>query len=261
MIEEGDVPDKSKVEHDHLERVKEHIHDEEEAEKAAHVIKGADTKSYKKFKEGQYVPPPKKELSDQMKLKLARRNQILTGFMGLAGLGITFIIIYNSPLNFSILENFVIIFKVYNSTLNLSILENYFVIEINLILLGCALVVMNTMGLIGFQHQHDRISDRISSGQSMRSGGKEATRKYYGLIMFIGAAGVGIIFLGTYYSTQHISIFEKFVIFLSIYDSTLHLSIFDSLAIKMNLILLGCALAATSIGVIAFRHKHSKISS
>jgi len=253
-----ETPDKSQIEHEHYKRVKEHMTAEEEALKASRIIRGVDTKNYKKFKDVKYVRPPKQELSDEMKLTLTRRYQALTGFMGIIGLGMISFIIYDPMLRLSIFENFVIVLNIYNSTLHLLIFENYLVIKINLILLGCALVAANIAGIIGFQHKHDKISDRISAGQSTRIGAKKVTRRYHGLIIFMGIVGVGIIFLGIYYSRQHLSIFEKFVIVLSIHNSTLHLSIFESFIIEINLILLGCTLAVVSVGIIGFRHKHGK---
>ena len=255
-----EIVDKNKVEYEHHKRVKEQMTAEEEAIKAARLIRGADTKNYKKFKKGKYIRPPKQELSDEMKLTLARRYQALTGFMGIASIVITFFIIYDSPLHLSILENFIIVLKVYNSTLLLSIFKNYLVIKINLILLGCASVAANIAGVINFQHKHDKISDRISTGQS-RIGTRRVSRKYQGLIRFMGIAGVGIILLSMYCSRQHISIFESFIVVLSIHDSSLHLSIFESIVIEMNLVLLGCALAAASVGIIGFRqYKRNKIN-
>jgi len=256
MIIEEEIPDKSQVEHEHLERVKEHITSEEEAVKATRIIKGADTKKYKKFKDVEYVPPPKKELSDEMKLILARKYQALNGFIGFIGLGVTFFIIYDSTLRLSIFENFIIVLKFYNSMLHLSIFENYLVIKMNLILLGCALMATSIIGIINFQHKHDKISDRISARRSTGIGAKKTRRRYHVLIIFMLVVGVGIIFLDIYDPTLHLSIFENIVIVLSIYDSMLHLSIFKSIIVKMNLILLGGALVATSVGIIGFRHKH-----
>jgi hypothetical protein len=256
---DDEIIDKNKIEYEHHKRVKEQMTAEEEALKAARLIKGADTKNYKKFKNGKYIRPPKQELSDEMKLTLARRYQALTGLMGIVSIGMTFFIIYDSPLHLQILENFIIVLRIYNSTLFLSIFKNYLVIEINLILLGCALVTTNIAGVINFQHKHDKISDRISRGQRTRIGARRVTRKYHSLIKFMGIAGVGIIFLSIYCSAKHISILESIVIVLSIHDSTLHLSIFESIVIKMNLILLGCALAATSMGIIGFRYKRGRV--
>jgi len=254
-----EILDKNKIEYEHHERVKEQMAAEEEALKTSRLVKGADTKNYKKFKKGKYIKPPKQELSDEMKLALTRRYQVLTGFMGIVGFGMIFFVIYDPMLRLSIFENFIIVLSVYNSMLHLLIYENYLVIEINLILLGCVLVAANIVGIIGFQHKHDKISDRINSGQSFRSRNRRVTRKHHGLIMFMGIVGVGIIVLSIYCSARHIPIFESFAIVLSIYDSTLRLSIFESIVIKMNLVLLGCALAATSMGIIGFRYKRSKI--
>jgi len=259
IIEEGEVPDKSQVEREHLGRVKEHIISEEEALKASRIIKGVDTKKYKKFKNVKYVPPPKKELSDEMKLMVARRYQVLNGLIGFIGLGMTFFIIYDPTLHFSIFENFAIVLRLYSSMLYLSIFGNYLVIEMNSILLGCALIAVGITGIINFQHKHDKISDRISAGHSTRIRAKKVKRIYHGLVMFMAIVGVGIVFLDIYDSMLHFSIFENFVIVLSIYDSMLHLSIFKSIAIEANLILLGAALAATSVGIIWFRRKSKSI--
>ena len=255
MIDDEEIPDKSKVQYEHLKRVKEHMAAEEEAAKAARVIKGADTKNYKKFKDG-YVPPPEQELSDEMKLKLTRAYQALAGFIGVVSIGITFFLEFHSPLYFSIFENFVIIFNIYNSKLYLAIFENYLVIKINLIVLGFALVAASIAEIINFQRKHDKISDRIMTGRSHRPGPKRVSRKYQGLIRVMGIAGVGIILLSIYFSRQHIPILENFAIVLSITDSTLNISIFESIIVKTNLILLGCALVISSVGIIGFRHRH-----
>jgi hypothetical protein len=257
MKAEDDVPEKGQIEREYAERLHEQELAEKEALKLSRIVKGADTKNYKKFKDGEYVRPPKAEMSDEMKLKVMRSCQFLTGFIGFVGLGMTFFVIYDSTLHLSMFENFVIILRLYNLMLYLSIFESYLVIEINLILLGCALVAASVMGIINLQHKHDKISDRINARQSTRTGIKKATRRYYGLIIFMGVGGIGIIFLDTYHLTNYISIFENFVIGLSIYNSTLHLSIFDDLIIKINLILLGFALATTSLGIIGFRYKRS----
>jgi hypothetical protein len=256
---DDEVPDKSKVEYEHLKRVKEQMAAEEAAKAAAKVVKGADTKNYKKFKDG-YIPPPEMELSDEMKLKLTRRYQVFNGFMGIVCIILTFLVIHKSPLHISFLENFILVLNIFNSTLHLALLGNYLVIEINLILLGCALVAMNIAGIISFQHKHNKISDRISSGRSYRPGVKKIMYRNQGLIRIMGGIGLCTILLSAYCSSQHISLLENFVILLSIHDSILHLSIFESIVIKANLILLGCALVATSLGLIGFRHRISRIS-
>jgi hypothetical protein len=258
MKAEEDIPEKGQIEREYAERLHEQEIAEKEALKLSRVVKGADTKNYKKFKDGQYVRPPKQELSDEMKLKLMRSYQTLSGFMGFVGLGIAFFIIYDSTPNLSILENFAIVFRLHDSMLYLSIFKNYLVIEMNLILLGCAMVIASVIWIINLQRKYDKISDRIRAGQSNKGGARRATRRYHSLIMFMGVAGMGIIFLDIYYLRQYISIFENFVIVLSIYNSTLHLSIFKDLVIKINLILLGCALVATSVGIIGFRHRRNK---
>jgi hypothetical protein len=256
---DDEVPDKSKVEYEHLKRVKEQMAAEEAAKAAAKVVKGADTKDYKKFKDG-YIPPPEMELSDEVKLKLTRSYQALNGFIGITCIIITFLVIHKSPLHISILENFIIVLNVYNSTLHLALLENYLVVEINLILLGCAVVAMSIAGIINFQHKHDKISDRINSGRSHRPGVKKIMYRNQGLIRAMGGIGLFLIVLSVYCSSQHISLLENFVILLSIHDSALHLSVFESIVINANLILLGGTLAAVSVGLIGFRHKISRIS-
>jgi len=250
--DEEEIVDKSKVEYEHLKRVKEHMAAEEEALKAVKIIKGADTKQYKKFR-NRYIRPPEMELSDEMKLKVSRRYQALNGFIGFIGLGIVFFIVYYPMLNVSILDNLIIVLKIFNSTLHLSILEKNFVIEINLILLGCALTIESVIWVIYFQHKHDKISDRINAGRSPKIGPKRIKRMSLKTLMAIGVAGVGSIFLGVHYLAQFVSLLDNFAMALNINDSALYLSVFNSIIIKMNLILLGCALVATSLGVVGFR--------
>jgi len=253
MVDDEEIPDKSKVQYEHLKRVKEHMAAEEEALKATKIIKGADTKNYKHFSDN-YIRPPEMELSDEAKLKVARGYQILTAFIGFVGLAITFFIIYNPMLILSIFENSIIVLKVYTSTLYLSLLENYFVLETNLILLGCALVIASVMGIIFYQHKHDKISDRINAGLSPKIAPKRIKRIHPGVITFMAVAGIGIIVLDVYFLTQYVSILENFIIVLSVHNSELQLSLFESFAIKINLIFLGCVLAVTSLGIIGFRH-------
>jgi len=69
----------------------------------------------------------------------------------------------------------------------------------------------------------------------------------------MGLAGVGSIMLGAYYSAIYVSLLDNFAITANIFQSMLYLSIFNSIVVKMNLLLLGCALAATSMGIIGFR--------
>jgi uncharacterized membrane protein len=115
---------------------------EEEALKNTRVIRGVDKKVYKNRKD-KYVPPPKKELSDIMKLHLMRSYQFLIGLIGFIGVCVIF-------------------FGISEPVLHLPISEDL-IIEIELILLGCVLALMGIVGIIGFQHKHDKISDKISS--------------------------------------------------------------------------------------------------
>ncbi len=251
--EDDEVPDKSQVEREHLDRVKEHMISEEEGLKATRIIKGVDKTKYKDFRNIKYVPPPKPELSDEMKLVLARRYQALAAFIGLIGFGMIFFIIYDPKLRISIFDNFIIVLKLYSPTLYFSIFKNYLVIEMNFILLLCSLMAVGIVEIINFQHKHDRISDRISAGQSNRRRTRKVQR-YNVLITTMAVVGLGILFLDLYDPALHLPIFENFFVDLSIYDSMLHLSILKSIVIKMNLILLGGALAATSLGIVSFRY-------
>jgi len=146
-----DVLEKGKIEREHMDRVSMQMAAEEEALKSSRVIRGVDTKVYKNRKY-KYVPPPKKELPDKMKLKVMRISQFLIGLIGVIGVGVIFWGIYEPVLRLSISKNFVI--------------------EIELIVLGCALALAGVVGIIGFQHKHDKISDRISSKQHTIIGAK-----------------------------------------------------------------------------------------
>ena len=140
-IEEG-VPEKSQIEREHMDRIHMQMAAEEEALKSSRIIRGVDTKVYKNRKY-KYVPPPKQELSNKMKLKLMRSYQFLIGLIGLIGVGVIFLGISKPVLHLPISEDLII--------------------EIELILLGCALALTGIMGIIGLQHKHDKISDKINS--------------------------------------------------------------------------------------------------
>jgi len=257
MVDDDEIPDKSKVQYEHLKRVKEQMAAEEEALKATKIVKGADTKNYKQFSD-KYVRPPEMELSDEMKLRLSRRYEILTAFMGFVGLGLTFFVIYYSKLHLSILDNFIIVLTLYNPTLHLSIYKNYFAMEMNLILLGCTLVTMSIIMIIFFQRKYDKISDRIRAGRSPKIGVKKAKPRSKIVTALMGVVGVGLILFDVHYLRQYISILDNFAIVLSFYDSTLYFSFFKSLVIKINLILLGCLLVATGVWRVAgSRRGHS----
>ena len=151
LDEDDDVPEKEKSEinREHMKRVSMQMAAEEEALKFARIIRGVDTKKYKNI-QYKYVPSAKQELSDRKKLELMRLYQFLIGFMGFLGVGMIFFSIFN----------------INDPTLHLSISKN-FVIKVNLLLPGCALAIAGVLGIIGFQHKHDKISDRIH-GQYIR---------------------------------------------------------------------------------------------
>ena len=142
MKVEEDIPEKGQIEREHMDRVSMQMAAEEEALKYSRVIKGVDTKTYKN-KKYKYVPPPKTEVPDEIKLKIMRIYQFVIGFIGFIGVGVIFLYIEEPVLHLSITEDLVI--------------------EIELILLGCVLALMGVVGIIGFQHKHDKISDRINS--------------------------------------------------------------------------------------------------
>jgi len=240
--DEDDVPEKSQVQREHLKRVKAQMAAEEEALKASRQVKGADKKKYKKFSD-KYV---ELELPDEEKLKIARRYQVLNILMGFVGLGIIFFMMYNPTMKLLLLDNFVIVFKIYNSMLYFHIFENCLVLETNLILLGCALVALSIIIVISLQFKHDKISDRINSGRSIKNRIKRAARKYHGLTIAMGVIGIVMIFLGFYFSREDISFLENFLIALNIYNSTLHLSVLGSFVFEMNLLLIGFVFMAMS---------------
>jgi len=234
--------DASEIEREHFKRVKAQMAAEEEALKASRLVKGEDKKKYKKFSD-KYV---ELELPDEEKLKIARRYQALNILMGFIGLGIIFYFMHNPELKLSLFNNFVIVFKIYSSTLHLYIFGNIFFLETNLILLGCTMVAISIAVVITLQFKHDRISDRINSGRSIKNRIKRAARKYHGLTVFIGVLGLLMTFLYLYYFRRYASFFDNFLIVLNIYDSTLYLSILESFVLKFNLALMGFALMAVS---------------
>jgi len=138
--EEEDVPEKNQIYREYMARVSEHMAEEEEALKATRVIRGVDTKQYHDNKKFKNVSSPKQRMSDKAKLKVMRLYQLLIGFMGFIGVAIIFLSIEEPIVYLSIKDS---------------------VIEIDLILLGCALASAGVVGIIGFQHRHDKISDRI----------------------------------------------------------------------------------------------------
>jgi len=140
-----EVIDKNQVYREHMERVSRQKAAEEEALKFSRVIRGVDQKKYKQL---QHLRTAKEEWSDRQKLKLARGYQFLIGLMGFIGVIVIFLN-FNKP------------------RLLLSISRNL-IIEINFIFLGCVLAAIAVMGLIGLQHWHDKVSDRINGVQRGR---------------------------------------------------------------------------------------------
>jgi len=153
MIDEDEEEhDKNQILREHMARVSEHIAAEEEAKKSTKIIKGADTTKYLNHKKYRYTPSPKQEMSDRAKLKVTRVYQLLIGLMGFIGVGIILLSIEDPIVYWSISEDSVI--------------------EIDLILVGCAVALAGIVGIIGFQHRHDKISDRIRGGQHIGIGGR-----------------------------------------------------------------------------------------
>jgi len=137
LIDDDEIPDKSKVQYEHMKRIRAQMAAEEEALKRSRIIKGVDKKKYKDIK----YRHRKEEVPDHIKLSIMRRNQFLIGFMGLFGVVVIFLGI-NYP---------VLYLPISADT----------VIEIDLIFIGCTLAIAGVAGIIGFQHKHDKISDRI----------------------------------------------------------------------------------------------------
>jgi hypothetical protein len=116
----------------------------------AKIVKGVDPTKYKDLKymkdaarkkNKQY----KQEMPDKQKLSIMRGCQFSIGFMGLVG-------------------DFMTFYSLYYSTPVLRVpITRSFTIEIELILLGCTLALAGVIGMIGFQHKHDTISDRMAA--------------------------------------------------------------------------------------------------
>ena len=140
--------DKSEVQRKHMERVRMQEALEEEALKYAKTIKGVDTTVYKKRnnKYRKHLTYVEQMLHDRRKLLTMRLYQFLSGFIGIVGVGLIFLSVY--PNNFTLFRYI---------TKNLAT-------GIDLILAGCTLALVGVIGIIGFQHRHDKISDRIKAG-------------------------------------------------------------------------------------------------
>jgi len=151
--EEAGIPDKSKVQYEHMRRVRAQMAAEEEALKRARIVKGLEKEEEKKRKKYRHK---KEELPDEQKLELMRTYQFLIGFLGLIAVG-------------------VIIWGIKIPLLRLAFTKT-FVFEIDLIFMGCLLAIGCVIGIIGFQHKHDRISDRIIAKERMELGIKRRYR-------------------------------------------------------------------------------------
>ena len=121
---------------------------EEEALKYAKTIKGVDTTVYKKRKNKyrKHLTYVEQMLHDRKKLMAMRLYQFLSGFIGFIGVAVIFLSIYPNK--------FMLFRSIYKSLAT----------GIDLILVGCTLTLVGIIGIIGFQHRHDKISDRIKAG-------------------------------------------------------------------------------------------------
>jgi hypothetical protein len=134
MNTEEDIPEKSQIYREHMERVSVRIAAEEEAFKFSRTIKPADTKNYKNRR---YFFSVEQELSDKTKLTIIRGCQFLIGLMGLVGTGMIFLSIYD--------------WMSYHSSIEMSLMW----------LVGCTLTTVSIVATVGLQYKHDKISDRI----------------------------------------------------------------------------------------------------
>jgi len=146
MIIQEEVIEKSQIEREHMARVKAQNAAEEEALKFSRTIKGADLTKYKnrKYKYRKHLSAIEQELSDKKTLKLIRFYQLLSGFIGLVGTGIVIMSIDDTRSLWPIFENSIE--------------------EMNLLWPGFVLTAMAIVVKIGFQHKHDKISDRLKAG-------------------------------------------------------------------------------------------------
>jgi hypothetical protein len=136
---EDAVPEKSQIHREHMERVRIKMAAEEEALKFSRVIKGVDQKKYKDIR---YTRSAKEEWSDRIKLEIMRGYQFLIGLAGFFGVG-------------------VILWGIIKERILHLTISKHFVIDLDLLLIGCTLAVAGIVGIIGFQHKHDKISDRL----------------------------------------------------------------------------------------------------
>jgi hypothetical protein len=151
--EESEIPDKGKVQYEHMKRVRAQMAAEEEALKRARIIRGLEKEKEKKRLKK--LRKQREEIPDHEKLTLMRSYQFLIGILGLIGVGI-------------------IIWGIKIPVLRLLI--HGISIEIDMIFLGSLMAIGCVIGIIGFQHKHDRISDRIIAKERMELGIKK--RRY-----------------------------------------------------------------------------------
>jgi hypothetical protein len=149
-----DAFEKGKAEREYMERVGQQDAAEAEALRLAKVVKGEDLTKYKDLKYKKNAARKKgaqfkQGMPDKQKLAIMRSCQFLIGFVGLVGTGIIFFSLYTEEL-----------------MLSLSISRD-FAIEIELVLLGSALTLAGIIGMIGFQHKHDTISERIAAEEEI----------------------------------------------------------------------------------------------
>jgi len=127
---------------------------EEEALKRARIIRGLEAekekKRLKKLRKQQ-----REDIPDEKKLEIMRTYQLLIGLIGLIGVGV---IIWGIKIPI------------------LRLLIHGISIEIDMIFLGSLMAIGCVVGIIGFQHKHDRISDRIIAKERMELGIKK--RRY-----------------------------------------------------------------------------------
>jgi len=136
-----------------MKRVRAQMAAEEEALKRARIIKGLEAEKEKKRLKK--LRKQREEIPDHEKLTLMRSYQLLIGLIGLIGVGI-------------------IIWGIKIPVLRLLI--HGISIEIDMIFLGSLMAIGCVVGIIGFQHKHDRISDRIIAKERMELGIKR--RRY-----------------------------------------------------------------------------------
>jgi len=143
--DDDEIAEKDRINREHMRRVSLQMAAEEEALKFSRIIRGVDKKKYKDIRYVASEEKEKEEIPDEKKLTIMRWYQFLIGFMGFVGVIVVFWSFYDPVLRLSISKNFKI--------------------EIDLIFIGSILAGVGVLGIIGFQHKHDKISDRINASQ------------------------------------------------------------------------------------------------